>query len=86
MMRISENNTNEWMKLLICFRYEAGYEAVGDGGTNPNLSHQIGSQFAYILNHDVIVVESGNGGIDDKDEPQVALGITLPLLAGIEES
>ena len=64
---------------------EAGHEAVGDGGTDPDLGEHIVGKLIGGLQIDVEVVKGGNEHIDDADEPEVALGVTLPVLARIEE-
>ena len=67
------------------FGYEAGHEAVGNGGTDPYLNQQILGVFVDRLEIDVVVVQGSNDHVDDADGPQVALGIALPVFACIEE-
>ena len=50
-----------------------GFKACEDGGFEGERSES------------VEVVKGGNEHIDDADEPEVALGVTLPVLARIEE-
>ena len=74
-----------WIFSLLCFGYEAGNEAVGDGGTDPSLNQQILGVFVDRLEIDVVVVQGGDDHVDDTDSPQVALGVALPVFACIEE-
>ena len=67
------------------FRHEARHEAVGDGGTDADLREHVVGVLAGGLQVDVQVVERGNDHVDDADEPQVALGIALPVLARVEK-
>ena len=67
------------------FRDETGYKAVGDGGTYPDFGQQVFGVFVAGLQVDVDVIEGGDDHVDDADGPQVALGVALPVLAGVEE-
>ena len=69
----------------VCFRYETGHQPVGDGGTNPDFREHIVGILAVGLQIDVVVIERGNEYVDDADEPQVALGVALPVSAGIKK-
>ena len=71
--------------LLRRLRHEAGHETVGDGGAYPDFGKQIVGVFVDGLQIDVVVVEHGYEHVDDTDDPEVALGVALPVLAGIEE-
>ena len=70
---------------FICFRYKAGHQAICDGGTNPYFNEHIICVLIDRLNEYVVVIECGNDYIDDTNHPEVALGVRLPILAGIEE-
>ena len=70
---------------LRCLRHEAGHQAVGDGGANPYFYEQIVGVLVDGFQIDVHIVERGYEYVDDADGPQVALGVALPVLAGIEE-
>ena len=72
--------------LLRRLGHKAGHETVGDGGAYPDLCEHIVGILVDGLQIDVPVVERGNDYVDDTDSPQVALGIALPVLAGIEVS
>ena len=69
---------------LVSFRNETGHQTVGDGGTYPDFRQHIVGVIAEGLHVDVVVIECGNEHIDDADDPQVALGVALPVLASIE--
>ena len=69
---------------LFRFRHEAGHEAVGDGGADPDFREHICGVLIGGFQVDVQVVERGNDHVDDADGPQVALGVALPVLASIE--
>ena len=66
------------------FRHEAGHEAIGDGGTNPDFRQHIVGVLVGGLQVDVQIVERGNDHVDDADGPQVTLGVALPVLSRIE--
>jgi len=70
---------------LLHFRHKAGYEAVGDGGTYPDLREHIVGKFVDRLQIDGDIIKCGNEDVYNADDPQVALGVALPVLAGIEE-
>lgn len=70
--------------LLFHLRHETGHETIGDGGTNPYFSKHVVGIIANGLQVDIPVVECGYEYVNDADEPQVALGIVLPVLARIE--
>ena len=87
-MRVAAS-THRINLFMLCFFFylgdEAGHEAVGDGGTDPDLGEHIVGVLVGGLQIDVEGVKGGNEHIDDADEPEVALGVTLPVLARIEE-
>ena len=55
--------------LLLCLRHETGYEAVGDGGSYPDLREHVVGIFVDRHDGDVIVVKGGNDHVDDADGP-----------------
>ena len=67
------------------FCYETGYEAIRDCGPYPDFCKHIIGVFADWLEIDINVIEHGDEYIDNTDGPQIALGVALPVLAGIEE-
>ena len=64
---------------------ETGHEPVGDGGSYPDLREHIVGVFVARLQHDVDIVEEGDEAVDDKDHPEVALGVGLPFLTRVEK-
>jgi len=74
-----------WVSIFFRPRHEAGHEPVADGGAYPYLGeHIVGVLVEGLVIHDVEMVERGYESIDDEDEPQVALGVALPVLSRIE--
>ena len=66
-------------------RHKTRDHSVRDGGSYPDFGEHIVGVFADGFHVDVVVVEGGYDHVDDADDPQVPLRVTLPFLACIEE-
>ena len=54
--------------------------------TDPDFREQVIGIFVDRIAVNHVIVQSGNDHVNDKKQPQIALGVTLPVFAGIEES
>lgn len=80
----SPNSYAELTLFLFRLRNEASHKPVGDSGANPNFREKVVGVLVDGKKIDGIVIKRGNDHINDENHPQIAPGITLPVLAGIE--